>query len=393
MSGHTPLLIIGAGPFGLGLARYARAHSMEHLLVGRPMDFWHNNMPAGMLLRSGVKWHLDPLGELDFRRYARDTAKDLAELHPLGMVAYLEYVRWFQERSQIEVVDQTVTELEVQTDDDAPGRFVATLGDGRVVTADHVVAAIGFHSFAHVPGELAAAIPVDFRAHTRDFVDFGEVAGQRIAIVGGRQSAFEWAALIQEAGAAAVHLIYRHDTPALAQSDWSWVDKMLDASEAEPGWWAHLPDGERERIGQAFWEEGRLKLEPWLAPRIDVPSVHLHPRNRVAASHTTGSSLCLKLINEHDAPTETAEVDHVVLATGYKVDIGRVAFLGPALRSELRVRDGSPELDARFSTSVPGLHFTSMPATRDFGPFMAFTVSVRACSRIVGAAIRDAIAP
>jgi len=48
---HSPLLIIGAGPFGLSVGAYARDHGMDHVMLGKPMDFWTSNMPAGMYLR------------------------------------------------------------------------------------------------------------------------------------------------------------------------------------------------------------------------------------------------------------------------------------------------------------------------------------------------------
>jgi hypothetical protein len=65
-------------------------------------------------------------------------------------------------------------------------------------------------------------------------------------------------------------------------------------------------------------------------------------------------------------------LDHVVLATGYQVDVSRYGFFGTGLLKELRVSDGYPELSAGFESSVPGLHFVGAPAARSFGPLCRF---------------------
>ncbi|MEI7585164.1 FAD-dependent monooxygenase [Runella sp.] len=39
---HT--LIIGAGPFGLTLAAHLKQTAIDHLVVGKPMEFWEKNM-------------------------------------------------------------------------------------------------------------------------------------------------------------------------------------------------------------------------------------------------------------------------------------------------------------------------------------------------------------
>ena len=84
-------------------------------------------------------------------------------------------------------------------------------------------------------------------------------------------------------------------------------------------------------------------------------------------------------------------VDHVVFATGYKVDLAKVPFLAKGLLSSVGVRDGFPVLDEHFQTSVPGLYITSLAATRDFGSFLAFTVSVRAQAKIIGRSVAEAL--
>ena len=72
----TQLLIIGAGPYALSTAALARERGIETVVVGRPMGFWREHMPAGMILRSGADWHLDATGVHSFEAYLRDPPRD-----------------------------------------------------------------------------------------------------------------------------------------------------------------------------------------------------------------------------------------------------------------------------------------------------------------------------
>ena len=82
MTRHTNLLIIGAGPFGLSMAAHARAQGIDYLIVGKPMDFWKSNMPAGMLLRSACDWHLDALGVHTIEAYLQTQHLSPADVEP-----------------------------------------------------------------------------------------------------------------------------------------------------------------------------------------------------------------------------------------------------------------------------------------------------------------------
>jgi hypothetical protein len=66
------------------------------------------------------------------------------------------------------------------------------------------------------------------------------------------------------------------------------------------------------------------------------------------------------------------EVDHLLLGTGYRVDVRRYGFLAPELLAGLRTADGYPVLRAGLETSVPGLHILGAPAAWSFGPIMRF---------------------
>jgi len=68
-------------------------------------------------------------------------------------------------------------------------------------------------------------------------------------------------------------------------------------------------------------------------------------------------------------------------------DLHRSHLAAGGLLPRIETVDGSPVLDESLQTTDPGLFITSIPATRDFGAFFAFTVSVRAPAKIIGRAL------
>ena len=100
-------------------------------------------------------------------------------------------------------------------------------------------------------------------------------------IVGGRQSAYEWATLIGEQGAERIDIVHRHDVPLFERVSWKFVDDYVDSMLAVRGWWRALSHSERERITRQFWEVGRLTLEWWLIPRLASDRFHRWPGTSV----------------------------------------------------------------------------------------------------------------
>ena len=363
---HTPLLVIGAGPYGLATAACAKRAGIEELVVGEPMAFWRENMPSGMMLRSGADWHLDAAGENTFMAYLEERGLDPHDFEPIPVWLFLDYAEWFQRKAGIEVIPDLVRDLRKPD-----GRFEATLESGRRVVSDTVVAAPGITHFTVIPEWVQQSLSPDRWSHTCTLVHFEGLRGKRVLIVGGRQSAFEWAALLAEEGAEEVHVVHRHDLPVFETSDWSFTDELMELTAEIPGWFRSLPAPEREAIARRFWAEGRLKLEPWLTPRLEKPSIHRWPpASVVGCEESSNGDIEVELTN---GPRLT--VDHVVLATGYKPDMKRIPYLSGII-DRLQLADGFPVLDEHFQSSLPGLFITGFPATRDFGPFFGF---VRGC--------------
>ena len=103
----------------------------------------------------------------------------------------------------------------------------------------------------------------------------------------------------------------------------------------------------------------------WLRPRLeDVP---IHVGTQVRSAEVVGDRLRVGL---DDGSTRT--VDHLLLGTGYRVDISRYLFLDPALAGAVQSVGGYPRLKVGMESSVSGLHFLGAPAAYSFGPIMRF---------------------
>lgn len=379
------LLIVGAGPFGLALAAESGRRGIDYAVVGRHMGFWREHMPAGMYLRSAADWHLDTMGEATIDRYFREANVPAAEVHPIPITRYLDYVDWFTGKKGIVPLDWHIER--VDHDPGGGASFIVT-ARGGVIRARTVALAVGFQYFANVPTDLAAVLPAGSFVHTCDFADFSDAAGRRYLVVGGRQSAFEWAALLLEAGADSVTLTHRHTSPSFAAADWSWTNLIVEGMLDNPSWFRDLPEREKEAVRLRMWGEGRLKVEPWLEPRLHDERFSVLPNTRIIEASRDGNAVRVQLDSG-----DTTTVDGIVLATGYKPDLARVPFIAEGnLLPRVPLGDGLPALSTSFETDVPGLFATSMLAMRSFGPFFGFTLSARTSATLLARGVKARLA-
>ncbi len=372
------LIIIGAGPFGLSAASFANFHQIDYLVIGKPMAFWKENIPENMYLRSGTDWHLDPYGNYTIETFLKSRNKSPEDVKPLPLTLFLDYAEWFQEQQNINVLDKLIVKLDYL---EGEKKYLITLKDGKEIKAINVLIAIGFKFFKKLPVYLTKKLPAGSFTHTCDVVKFEKFKDKSVLIIGGRQSAYEWAALIVEAGAKTVHISHRHETPEFVESNWSWIDPIMDQMVDNPEWYRTLNEKEQEEIERKFWIEDSQKLEPWLLPRIDRENIKIWPLSNVVKCDEANSGL----YKVHMDNGRRLEVDHIILATGYKVDINKIPFLSSGnILPKLNINEGFPDLDGYLQTGLPGLYMTSMIATKSFGRFFAYIASCRTSSQIVG---------
>ena len=378
--------IVGAGPYGLSAAAHLRTvKGLEVRVFGESMSFWERQMPAGMLLRSYWEGsHIsDPQGDLTLDRYQR--ARGVQLPRPVRRDDFINYGQWFQRQAVPDLDGRRVTRIEA-----ASKCFRVMLEDGESVWAQRVVIATGIASFAWRPRQFNA-VPPTLASHSSEHRDFGRFAGRRVAVVGGGQSALESAALLHESGAA-VEVIVR--TPEVHWLRYgtrlhTWLHNQANplrrilyppSDIGPPGlnWIVDTPDLFRRLPFAVHSRIERRAIRPagagWLRPRMN--GVRITTGCVIISANPVGQQVLLRL----DDGTER-RCDHILLATGYHVDISRLAALAPELVRSLRLVDGYPELNGGFEASLPGLHFLGASAAGTFGPLMRFVAGTKYAAR------------
>jgi cation diffusion facilitator CzcD-associated flavoprotein CzcO len=377
-----PVAVIGAGPFGLSTAAHLRARGIPVRVFGEPMVSWRDHMPEGMLLKS-----TPAASSLDAPQPGHTLADycDAAWIRRLvtdediiPVETFIAYGEWFQQ--------QLVPELErvrvVSVDRRGSEGFELKLDSGESFTARAVVVATGLYGLAHLPPELGGAAadgptPTGHVSHSSQHHDLARFSGKELIVVGAGQSALETAALAAEAGAQVRVVSRGRGRVAFGAPPWK-QPKLRPESPFGRAWslWAlsYYPHPYRYLPAEARHYLVRRVLGPlgawWLRDRFEGKVEVSEVSGIVRADVSDGRPVLS--VQTLGGRSEELAADHVIAATGYRVDIAAMDFLGHELRTALAVSRGTPKLGAGYCSSVPGLYFTGLPAAASYGPVMRF---------------------
>jgi len=293
---HFPALIVGAGPIGLACAISARRRGIEALVID-----------AGAIAESIVRY---PIGMTFF------TTPERLEIggHPLvcaGQKATreeaLKYYRGVVRAEGLRVRTQVRLEAAGRPDGRAAGPIEAALGTRlgeERISCDRLVLATGYFDHPNFLG-----IPGEDLPHVSHYADEPHVTwGQRVVIVGGKNSAVEAALLYFRAGAR-VTLVYRR--PEL-------------------------------RPSVKYW------LRPDLENRVRAGEIRALFGAEAVAISASGFR-----VRRADGEVEEIPADRVYALTGYHPDFGLFERIGVVSDPVT----GKPTLDpATLETNVPGVH-------------------------------------
>lgn len=364
--------IVGAGPYGLSSAAFLKTiKGLQVKVFGEPLALWKHAMPKGMFLRSPLSAsHIcDPNGALSFDTFLAECGNHLPK--PIPLDRFVAYGDWFQRKAVPEIDPRNVRMIEKSGDG-----FQVTTTDGEPFQARRVVIATGPGPFAWRPPEFDH-VPAPLASHSTEHSDLSRFQGKRVFVLGCGQSALENAALLHEAGAN-VEVVMRKD--GVHWLLWkSRVFKFLPMAHllysprdvgpagvsqliARPDIFRQLPRGFQD------WATKR-SLNPagamWLKDRL--ANVPMRTSCLVEKTEPVGDQLRVRLSNGDE---ET--IDHLMLSTGFRVNLARYAFLSPELLQSIEQVEGYPRLRTGLESSVGGLYFLGAPTGWSFGPLARF---------------------
>jgi thioredoxin reductase len=398
MSPIVDTAVIGAGPYGLSVASYLRAEGIEVRTFGFPMETWRTSMPVGMKLKSeGFASNIaDPSSELTLEKYCSMSGIPYADIGlPTPVEIFSDYGEAFQRRFVPDLERRKVVSVEL-----APSGFALRLDTGEPLVARRVIVAAGIRAFDYIPPELRDLSP-ELVTHSASYGDASHLSGRKVLVVGAGASATNIAALLRAKGVEAT-LVTRGPVVRfpLPHEERSLFDRLRYPMNGLAPGWRSLLCVKAPMVFHVMPEAFRIKVvrhhlgpsPAWFMREAFEGHVPLITRSRILKAEAKGGGLRVQ-IRHDDGSTREISGDHLIAATGYRVDVDRLGFLSDRIRSSLRRAAGSPALSSNFESSVPHLYFVGTAAANSFGPMLRFVCgsefSSRRLSRHLAATFRQ----
>jgi cation diffusion facilitator CzcD-associated flavoprotein CzcO len=274
------------------------------------------------------------------------------------------------------------------------------LEDGETLQARTVVLAVGITHFEYVPENLAH-LPPEFLSHSARHHEVEPFRGRSVVVIGGGASALDLAGLLHEAGAS-VQLVSRrtelkfHSQPTgKPRSHWQQI--RHPQSGLGPGlrsrFFADAPAAFHYLPERLRLEAVRRSLGPsggWFIRDKVIGKVPLHLGCAPQSAGVQDDRVHLT-VRTADGSEREIVTEHVIAATGYKVDLERLKFLNPGIRSQIKALNRVPVLSSSFESSIPGLYFAGVAAANSFGPVMRFAFGAGFAARTLTRALEKSL--
>jgi thioredoxin reductase len=270
------------------------------------------------------------------------------------------------------------------------------LEDGETIQARRIVLAVGITHFEHVPENLAH-LPSESLSHSARHRELEPFRGHSVTVIGGGSSALDLAGLLHEAGADVQLVSRRGELKFHSQPTGKPRSRWQQVRHPQSG----LGPGMRSRFfadapGAFYYLPERLRLEVvrrtlgpsggWFIRDKVIGKVPLHLGCTPQGADVQNGRVHLN-VQSADGATREIVTEHIIAATGYRVDLERLKFLNSDIRSKIKAINGAPVLSSSFESSIPGLYFAGVAAANSFGPVMRFAFGAGFAARTLTRAL------
>jgi cation diffusion facilitator CzcD-associated flavoprotein CzcO len=328
-------------------------------------------------------------------------------LDRIPTLAWADYIDWFQQVTGTMVRYRTRL-LEIEPQDDLLRLHLEVEGARRIETTRKVVLANGYAGAGGViVPEFMRALPTNVWTHTTGAIPFEAMDGKVVGIIGAGSSAFDAAAVALESGAAEVHMFSRR----------SYIDYPVPATPGAPP----VDRGYPNVLEQAYELPDVVRWRNFLLSDGRVASVPLDSIQRAAAFngfhvHLNSSLSDVELAGNGEvagrADGRRFRFDHVILGTGYRIDLSAQPELArihehitlwrdrfrPSTGEESVAGGNHPYVGAGFEFQPRGdsgaeflrnIHCFNLASALSFGIPVGDVPSVVDQPRLVAAIVRD----
>lgn len=263
------------------------------------------------------------IGTLTFQSWfrARFGARHWEELDKIPRPMWMDYLRWYRHVLDIPIennvklasVNPCDSLIELTLEHLTSSEINST--SSETITVRKLIYATGRDGIAkpNIP-HFVQALPGNYWSHSSDRIDFTQLQGKRVAVVGVGASAVDNAAEALEAGASEVrHLIRRQQMPT--------INKMMGiGSYGFVAGYADLPDEWRWRFMQYSFATQTPSPRGSTLRVSRHENAYFHFGKRISTIELLENELLEnELVIAFDDGTRLA-TDHVILGTGFSTD-------------------------------------------------------------------------
>jgi cation diffusion facilitator CzcD-associated flavoprotein CzcO len=226
--------------------------------------------------------------------------------------AWMAYLIWFRRVVGIDVENGVLLERIAQEDGHL-ALDVLSAGSRQTINCRKIVLATGMEGAGGlaVPSVIADALPRERWTHSGEAFDIASLAGKAVGVIGAAASSFDWAVASLEAGAGSVVLLARgQDVPRTEVLDWSNFPGFLNH-------FADLDDASRYGFTRRMMSFKTPPTVEMFGRAIRFPTFRLVMGAPIDTLAIDDGAIAVA------TPAGSFAFDHLLLGTGYTVDLHR----------------------------------------------------------------------